>query len=96
MIINTATVILTLLAIGLLTAFGIKFIRSFALQIAKENHDAVMALDQKEETQRLKKERAADAAAATAFAKVQPILTNTTTAATESTTTREGTLAAVV
>ena len=52
-------------------ASGLKFVRKFALQIAQENHDAVLAMDQAEEEQRVRKERAADAAAATAFAKVE-------------------------
>jgi hypothetical protein len=55
--------------------FGLKFVRSFALQIAQENHDALLAMDQETEDKRQKKERSADAAAASAFAKVQPILT---------------------
>ena len=85
MIINTATVILTLVIIALFAVFGLKIMRSFALQIAKENHDALTALDQQEEQLRLKRERAADAAAATAFAKVQPILTTTASTATAAT-----------
>lgn len=70
---------------------GLKFVRAFALQIARENHDAIAAMDQADEELRIKRERAADAAAASAFAKVKPILTtttttNTTTTATASTT----------
>jgi hypothetical protein len=55
--------------------FGLKFVRSFALQIAQENHEALLAQDEAADNKRQKKERAADAAAASAFAKVQPILT---------------------
>ena len=62
--------------------YGLKLIRKFALQIAQENHDAVVAMDQEEEQQRLKKERAADQAAATAFAKVEPMLKITSPAVT--------------
>ncbi|GKZ00440.1 hypothetical protein MPSEU_000996600 [Mayamaea pseudoterrestris] len=80
MIINTATIILTLVVVTLFAVFGLKIMRSFALQIAQENHDAMAALDQQEEQVRLKKERAADAAAATAFAKIQPIVTKTSNA----------------
>merc|ERR1712238_35603 len=54
--------------------YGLKFIRRFALQIAQENHECVTAMDQQEEQQRLKKERAADRAADAAFAQVEPIL----------------------
>jgi hypothetical protein len=75
MYINVGTIILTLIIIAIVAFFGIRIIRSFALQIAQENHDAVMALDQKEQHIRLKREQAADAAAASAFAKLQPILT---------------------
>lgn len=56
--------------------FGLKFIRSFALQIAQENHEALLAQDEAADTKRQKKEKAADAAAASAFAKVKPILTS--------------------
>jgi hypothetical protein len=56
--------------------FGLKFVRSFALQIAQENHEALLAQDEAADTKRQKKERAADAAAASAFAKVEPILTS--------------------
>lgn len=74
MIINGHTVAITLLVIVVALAWGLKFIRQFALQIAQENHDAIAAMDQEEEKQRLKKERTADAAAAAAFAKVEPML----------------------
>jgi hypothetical protein len=66
------------LLVALATYLGLKLIRAFALQIARENHDAIVAMDQAEEELRLKKERAADAAAASAFAKVKPILTTST------------------
>mmetsp|Transcript_7132 Transcript_7132/g.13190 ORF Transcript_7132/g.13190 Transcript_7132/m.13190 type:complete len:94 (+) Transcript_7132:120-401(+) len=74
MIIDAKTIIITLVIVLGAGIYGLKFIRQFALQIAQENHDAVVAMDQQEEQQRLKKERAADAAAAAAFAKVEPIL----------------------
>jgi len=79
MIINAGTVALTLIVVSVAFCFGLKFVRKFALQIARENHDAVAAMDRADEEQRLRQERAADAAAATAFAKVKPILTTTTT-----------------
>jgi hypothetical protein len=83
MIINAATVLLTLAAIGAATYVGLKLIRAFALQIAKENHDAVLAMDRQEETMRLKqRQRNADAAAESAFAKVKPIVTTTIATAT--------------
>ena len=59
---------------GVAFIWGIRFIRKFALQIAQENHDAVSAMDQKEEQERQKKERLADAAASAAFAKVENTL----------------------
>jgi hypothetical protein len=75
MIIDAKTIVITLFVVVIALVWGLKFIRRFALQIAQENHDAVFAMDQQEETKRLKKERAADLAAATAFAKVEPMLT---------------------
>eukprot|EP00980_Cylindrotheca_fusiformis_P003097 scaffold720_cov114-Cylindrotheca_fusiformis.AAC.5 len=74
MIINGKTVAVTVLVIAIALYWGLGFIRKFALQIAQENHDAVVAMDREEEQQRLKKERNADAAAAAAFAKVKPML----------------------
>ena len=50
--------------IGVAFYGGLQFVRSFALQIARENHDANTALDQAEEDKRLKRERDADTAAA--------------------------------
>ena len=49
-------------------------VRAFALSIAQENYDANKALDQAEEDKKLKLERNADTAAASAFAKVEPLL----------------------
>jgi hypothetical protein len=74
MIIDAKSVVLTLLIVAVAFVYGLKLIRKFALQIAQENHDAVNAMDQDQEQQRLKKERAADAAADAAFAHVEPIL----------------------
>jgi hypothetical protein len=75
MIIDKKTIVITLVVVLIAFKWGIQIIRKFALQIAQENHDAVAAMDEKEEKQRLKKERAADTAASVAFAKVEPILT---------------------
>lgn len=74
MIIDAKSIVVTLLIVAVGFVYGLKFIREFALQIAQENHDAVTAMDQEEEKQRLKKEKAADAAADTAFANVAPML----------------------
>mmetsp|Transcript_16618 Transcript_16618/g.40414 ORF Transcript_16618/g.40414 Transcript_16618/m.40414 type:complete len:107 (-) Transcript_16618:337-657(-) len=74
MIIDSKAIILTLVVVGIASIWMLRFVRNFALQIAKENHDAVAAMDQEEEQQRLKKERAADAAADAAFAKVSPAI----------------------
>lgn len=76
MIIDAKAIILTLLLVSIGAYFALKVIRAFALQIARENHDAILALDQTEEQQRQKREAVADAAEKLAFAKVQPILTN--------------------
>ena len=81
MIIDAKTIILSLLGIAVFLYGGLQLIRQFALQIAQENHDAVMEMDQKANQDRRRKERAADQAAVAAFAKVQPILTLTTPAA---------------
>jgi len=91
MIIDAKTIVLTLILVTIAFFGGIRFIRAFALQIAQENHDAVMAMDQADQEARLKRERAADAAAATAFAKVKPILTSeSASSATKATTTAAG------
>jgi cytoskeletal protein RodZ len=74
MIIDTKTIVITLVVVFIAFKWGLKFIQKFALQIAQENHDAVAAMDEKEEQQRLKKERAADTAASVAFSKVEPML----------------------
>lgn len=75
MIIDAKTIILTLIFVTIAFYCGLRFVRAFALSIAQENHDANVAMDQAEEEQRLKREKQADAAAATAYAKVEPLLT---------------------
>ena len=77
MIINAPTIIVTLIIVAVGVYTGLQFIRKFALQIAQENHDAILAMDQADEEKRLKKERAADQAPASAFANVEPLLTET-------------------
>ena len=77
MIINAPTIFVTLLIITVGGYVGLQFIRKFALQIAQENHDAMLAMDQADEEKRLKKEKLADQAAASAFAQVEPLLTQT-------------------
>lgn len=74
MIIDGKSIVVTLIIVSAAFFYGLKFIRKFALQIAQENHECVTAMDQKEEEQRLKKERAADRAADAAFAQVEPTL----------------------
>ena len=74
MIINTQTVIITLIIISAAFYVGLLAIRSFAYSIAIENHDANMALDTEEESRRLRKEREAEAAESAAYAKVEPLL----------------------
>jgi hypothetical protein len=80
MINNPVTIILTLLIVTAGCYFGLKFVRKFALQIAMENHDAIKAMDEQEEEAAKKRERA-EAAAETAYAKVQPLLTTEKAAA---------------
>mmetsp|Transcript_22353 Transcript_22353/g.33024 ORF Transcript_22353/g.33024 Transcript_22353/m.33024 type:complete len:97 (+) Transcript_22353:182-472(+) len=75
MIIDAKAIIVTLLIVAVALYGGLQFVRSFALSIAQENHDANVAIDQAEEEKRQKQERNADVAAASAFAKVEPLLT---------------------
>jgi hypothetical protein len=79
MIINAATVIVTLLGIAVAAYIGLYFVRKFALEIAQENHDAIMKMDAAEGEARIKKERQADEAAASAFAKVSAPNSNSNT-----------------
>mmetsp|Transcript_26028 Transcript_26028/g.54941 ORF Transcript_26028/g.54941 Transcript_26028/m.54941 type:complete len:142 (+) Transcript_26028:317-742(+) len=74
MIIDAKTVALTFVVIGIIGYFGLGAMRSFALSIAQENHDANLAMDMTEEARRAKRQRDADAAATAAFAKVEPLL----------------------
>ena len=74
MIIDAKTVIITLLIIIVAFFIGLRMVRAFALSIAQENYDANAALDEAAEEKRMKLERNADAAAASAFAKVEPLL----------------------
>ncbi|KAL3778649.1 hypothetical protein ACHAW5_007539 [Stephanodiscus triporus] len=74
MIIDAKTVVVTFIIIGVGVYFGLAAIRSFALSIAQENHDANLAIDMNEESRRARREREADEAATVAFAKVEPLL----------------------
>ncbi|KAL3801800.1 hypothetical protein HJC23_001196 [Cyclotella cryptica] len=74
MIIDAKTIIITIAIVGVAGYFGLQLIRSFALSIAQENHDANLATDMTIEAKRAKREREADAAAMAAFAKVEPLL----------------------
>ena len=74
MIIDAKSIALTLVIVAAASVYALKLIRRFALEIAQENHDAVTAMDQEEEQQRLKKEKAANSAADAAYAKVEPTL----------------------
>ena len=87
MIIDAKTVIITLLIIGVGIYFGLSAIRSFALSIAQENHDANLAMDMTEEARRTRREREADEAATIAFAKVEPLLPASVLAKTSTTST---------
>jgi hypothetical protein len=74
MIIDAKTIVITLAIIGIAGYFGLHLIRSFALSIAQENHDANLATDMSIEAKRARREQEADAAAMAAFAKVEPLL----------------------
>lgn len=81
MIIDTKTVVITLVIVAIALYAGLQVVRRFALTIAQENLDANMAIDAADEAKRQKRERDADAAAASAFAKVEPLLPATSVAA---------------
>jgi CO dehydrogenase nickel-insertion accessory protein CooC1 len=95
MIINTQSIVLTLFVVILGCYGGLHFIRQFALQIAKENHDAILQMDAEENIKLHRKlGNEADRATIDAYAKVvqqqqqltgTPITTTTTTGATNST-----------
>jgi cell division protein FtsL len=72
MIIDAKSISLTLLIVVVACYGGLQFVRQFALQIAKENHDALLQMDAAE-TEKLQRKRAVDADQATveAFAKVK-------------------------
>lgn len=74
MIINASTVIVTILVVSAVGFGGLQLIRQFALQIAVENFEANQAMDEKEEKSRKKKIALADAAASSAFQKVEPLI----------------------
>ena len=75
MIIDAKSVVLTLLIVVIAFYGGLRFVRAFALSIAQENHNANLEMDQHEQELQRKREKAADQAAASAFAKVEPLLT---------------------
>ena len=77
MYINAFSIAVTMIIVAIGLYLGLSFVRKFALQIAQENHDAILAMDQSDEEKRLRKERQADIAAATAYAQVEPLLTET-------------------
>ena len=88
MIINAQSIILTLFIVSLGCYGGLYFIRQFALQIAKENHDAIIQMDA-EENVKLHRKLGNDADRATidAYAKVvQQQQTGTSTLNTNSST----------
>lgn len=75
MINNAPTIIVALLIIMVFVYGGLIFVRKFALQIAQENHEAMMAMDQADEEKRLKREKESDLAVGAAYANVEPLLT---------------------
>lgn len=87
MIINAQSIVLTLFVVILGCYGGLYFIRQFALQIAKENHDAILQMDA-EENIKLHRKLGNDADRATidAYAKVVQQQQTSTSGATSSTT----------
>jgi hypothetical protein len=83
MYINAHTVVITLILITIGCYGGLQLVRKFALQIAQENHDAIVAMDAADNEKHKRRVYAADQAAAAAYAKVQqqpllPITVNST------------------
>ena len=74
MIIDAKTIAITLVIVGIASYFGLQLIRSFALSIAQENHDANLATDLSIGMKQARREQEADAAAMAAFAKVEPLI----------------------
>mmetsp|Transcript_38634 Transcript_38634/g.78799 ORF Transcript_38634/g.78799 Transcript_38634/m.78799 type:complete len:100 (-) Transcript_38634:183-482(-) len=74
MIIDTKTVVLTLIVVAIGFYVGLQVVRRFALTIAQENLGANMANDAADEAKRLKRQHDADVAAQAAFSKVEPLL----------------------
>lgn len=70
MIITPITIVVTLIIISVAGYIGLFFLRKFALEIAQENNKAIRSMDAEAEEDRLKKEKRADAAAASAYEKV--------------------------
>ncbi len=79
MIIDTKTVIFTLIIIAIVANIGLRLVRQFALEIAQENHQSNAAFDAEAQALQTKREMEADAAAVQAFAKVEPLLKGSTT-----------------
>mmetsp|Transcript_2103 Transcript_2103/g.2971 ORF Transcript_2103/g.2971 Transcript_2103/m.2971 type:complete len:102 (+) Transcript_2103:115-420(+) len=74
MIIDAKTVAVIIILIAGTSYGGLQLIRQFALSIAMENHQANLNMDDEVESLRKKRVEDADAAAASAFAKVAPLL----------------------
>lgn len=71
MIIDAQSIILTLFVVMIGCYGGLYFIRQFALQIAKENHDAILQMDAEENIKLHRKlGNDADRATVDAYAKV--------------------------
>ena len=71
MIIDAQSIILTLFVVMIGRYGGLYFIRQFALQIAKENHDAILQMDAEENIKLHRKlGNDADRATVDAYAKV--------------------------
>ena len=73
MIIDAKSITITLCIIAVACYGGLHMIRQFALQIAKENHDAILQMDMME-TEKLQRKLAndnADQATIEAYAKVK-------------------------
>lgn len=87
MIIDAQSIILTLFVVMIGCYGGLYFIRQFALQIAKENHDAILQMDAEENIKLHRKlGNDADRATVDAYAKVvqQQLATSSIAAASTS------------
>lgn len=71
MIISPFTVVVALLVMACFAYFGLQIIRKFALQIAMEEHENLVAMDNENEANRQRQEKIAEEAEARAKQKIK-------------------------